>query len=155
VLLYEFFQILPHYLAALALDFNTALNKPSVQSVTLANPSKSYVTCVARLEGSSSFQCLCERVTLSPNQPADIQVRFAANTHIPQHATLTLLSDRAASSAPPTKPMEQTGLLTATVPLVPRTSLSLRDSHFLLEGPPHFACPIIVNFHQLSAALLH
>jgi hypothetical protein len=142
ILLYELYKILPHYLAALSLDFDTPLNKPLVQSVTFTNPSRDYVTYSTQLVGSKSFQCLANKMTLSPNQTAEVQIRFGANTHTPQTATLRLIPERAARSLPTAREMEQTGLLTATMSM---KKLPPLPDDFTSDGPRNFASPIVVR----------
>ena len=91
VILFQLFLILPRYVPIDTIEFKTLLNKPQIQSVTISNPSRNDIMYVAQIEGSESFEPVDTDVVLAGGQTMNYEIKFIANTHIPQKATLMLV----------------------------------------------------------------
>lgn len=103
VILFQLFLILPRYVPIDTIEFKTFLNKPQIHSITISNPSRNDILYVSQVEGSDSFEPLVPDVVLAGGETMNYQIKFIANTHIPQKATLMLVpgKPRSVSSETP------------------------------------------------------
>lgn len=137
LLSYQFMELLPHFLPMTTVEFECALSKQVVQSITVTNPSKVPISYEAKIEGSQNFRALEETLEVGPNETAEFLVEYIARKLDRETAILSLIPGKVKTLAEPkeTKSQVSTG----------RRSLNQKGVKKSQSEPHVFASTIVIN----------